>query len=53
MGADRLAALCAQVEDQVAVPTGHGVPGLMAELDRELARVEIALMARRDTFTQP
>jgi DNA-binding NarL/FixJ family response regulator len=52
MGADRLAALCAQVEDQVAAPTGHGVPGLMAELDRELARVELALIAQRDALIQ-
>jgi DNA-binding NarL/FixJ family response regulator len=50
MGAARLAALCSQVEDQVAAPTGHGVAELVAELDREFVRVQLALIARRDAL---
>jgi HPt (histidine-containing phosphotransfer) domain-containing protein len=50
MGAARLAALCSQVEEQVAVPTGHGVMDLIAELDREFGRVHLALIARRDAL---
>jgi DNA-binding response OmpR family regulator len=49
MGASRLAALCAQVEDQVAVtPGGEVTPALMAEIDQELVRVQHALAAQKE-----
>ncbi len=53
MGASRLAALCAQVEDQVA--TAHGgevIPTLMAEIDHELVRVQQALTAQKEGIGQ-
>jgi DNA-binding NarL/FixJ family response regulator len=53
MGASRLAALCAQVEDQVAViPGGEVTPALMAEIDRELVRVQHALAAQKEGIGQ-
>jgi DNA-binding NarL/FixJ family response regulator len=49
MGASRLAALCAQVEEQVAtIPAGGVTPALMVEIDQEFARVQIALAAQRE-----
>ena len=48
MGASRLAALCAQVEDQMAVtPGGEVAAALMAEIDQELVRVQRALTAQK------
>jgi CheY-like chemotaxis protein len=53
MGASRLAALCAQVEDQVAVAPGAEVtPALMMEIDQELVRVQHALVAQREAIGQ-
>jgi len=53
MGASRLAALCAQVEEQVAVAPGDGVtPALMTEIDQELVRVQHALVAQREAIGQ-
>jgi DNA-binding NarL/FixJ family response regulator len=53
MGASRLAALCAQVEAQVAVaPGGEVTPALMAEIDQELVRVQHALEAQREAIGQ-
>jgi PleD family two-component response regulator len=52
MGATRLAALCAQVEDQVAMPGGEVTPALMTEIDQELVRVEHALAAQREGISQ-
>ena len=49
MGAARLAALCAQVEDQVAMtPGGEVTAALMMEIDQELVRVQGALAAQKD-----
>jgi DNA-binding response OmpR family regulator len=49
MGAARLAALCAQVEDQVAMtPGGEVTAALMTEIDQELVRVQGALAAQKD-----
>jgi HPt (histidine-containing phosphotransfer) domain-containing protein len=49
MGAARLAALCAQVEDQVTAEAGGTVSAaLMTEIDQELGRVQDALMAQKD-----
>jgi PleD family two-component response regulator len=49
MGAARLAALCAQVEEQVALTPGAEVtPALLTEIDEELARVQHALAAERE-----
>jgi len=49
MGAARLAALCAQVEDQVAMtPGGEVTAALMTEIDHELVRVQSALAAQKD-----
>jgi CheY-like chemotaxis protein len=53
MGASRLAALCAQIEEQVAVaPGGVVTPALMAEIDLEFVRVQHALVAQRETIGQ-
>jgi DNA-binding NarL/FixJ family response regulator len=53
MGATRLAALCAQVEDQVAVtPGGEVSPALMTEIDQELVRVQHAFAAQREGIGQ-
>ncbi len=53
MGAARLAALCAQVEEQVAGAPGRGVtPALMTEIDQELVRVQHALVAQREAIGQ-
>lgn len=53
MGASRLAALCAQVEHQVASPHGGEIaPALMVEIDRELVRVQHALAAQRESHGQ-
>jgi DNA-binding NarL/FixJ family response regulator len=48
MGAARLAALCAQVEDQVTAVGGTVSAALMTEIDQELGRVQDALMAQKD-----
>jgi DNA-binding response OmpR family regulator len=49
MGAVRLAALCAQVEQQVAAAAGGAVtPALMVEIDQEFVRVQHALAAQRE-----
>lgn len=49
MGATRLAALCAQVENHVAVASkGEVTPALMAEIDQELVRVQHALAAQKE-----
>ena len=49
MGASRLGALCAQVEDQVAVTPGGGItPALVSEIEDELVRVQHALAAQKD-----
>jgi HPt (histidine-containing phosphotransfer) domain-containing protein len=48
MGARRLAALCAQVEDQLAGAAGGVItPALTTEIDLELGRVRDALAAVR------
>jgi len=53
MGATRLAALCAQVEDQVAASTGSEVAAaLVAAIEQELVRVQRALAARREGIGQ-
>jgi PleD family two-component response regulator len=53
MGASRLAALCAQVEHQVAVtPGGEVTAALMAEIDQELVRVQHALAAQKEEIGQ-
>jgi len=53
MGASRLAALCAQVEDQMAMtPAGEVTPALMAAIDRELIRVQHALAAQKEGIGQ-
>jgi DNA-binding response OmpR family regulator len=50
MGAKRLAALCAQVEDDAAgKPAGVAAEVLLAELDREFTRVRDLLTAERDS----
>jgi CheY-like chemotaxis protein/HPt (histidine-containing phosphotransfer) domain-containing protein len=48
IGASRLAALCGQVEAQLASPTAALAPGVMGEIGRELVRVEHALATQRD-----
>jgi PleD family two-component response regulator len=49
MGATRLAALCAEVENQVAgTPGGAVTQALMVEVDRELVRVQQALAAQKE-----
>jgi DNA-binding NarL/FixJ family response regulator len=53
MGATRLAALCAQVEDQIAAtPKCEVSPRLIAEIDQELICVQDALTAQKATFVQ-
>ena len=53
MGASRLAALCAQVEEQVAVAPGGTVTlALMTEIDQELVRVQHALVAQKEEIGQ-
>jgi DNA-binding response OmpR family regulator len=55
MGAARLAALCAQVEEQAALPAGAEgdvVPALMTEMDEELVRVQHALAVQREEIGQ-
>lgn len=53
MGASRLAALCAQVEDQAAVTSvGEVSPALIAEIDDELVLVQYALAAQREGLAQ-
>ena len=48
MGATRLAALCAQVEDQVALtPGGDVTPALMTEIDEELSACSTRSRSRR------
>jgi CheY-like chemotaxis protein len=54
MGASRLGALCARVEDQVALaPADDALPVLVAEIGRELVRVDHALAAQRERLGQP
>jgi HPt (histidine-containing phosphotransfer) domain-containing protein len=51
MGATRLAALCAQVEDQIAATPECAVsPGLIAEIDQELICLQSALTAQKATL---
>lgn len=50
MGASRLAALCAQVEAQLAGPAAAVTPDLMAEIEQELDRVQQALAAQREAI---
>lgn len=53
MGAVRLAALCAQVEAQVAAAGGGAVaPALMVDINQELVRVQHALAAQREGIGQ-
>jgi CheY-like chemotaxis protein/HPt (histidine-containing phosphotransfer) domain-containing protein len=53
MGASRLAALCAQVEGDLAVaPVGEVTPALMVEIEEELDRVQHALAAQRERIGQ-
>jgi DNA-binding NarL/FixJ family response regulator len=53
IGATRLAALCAQVEEQVSVPPGHEVSAaLITEIDQELVRVQQALSAEREGISE-
>ena len=53
MGATRLAALCAQVEDQVAAaPTAPVAAALIAEIDQELVSVQQALSAQKEGIVQ-
>jgi CheY-like chemotaxis protein len=53
MGASRLAALCGQVEDQLATrPGGDASPALMTEIGRELVRVQQALTIQREGIGQ-
>jgi HPt (histidine-containing phosphotransfer) domain-containing protein len=48
MGAKRLATLCKQVEDEAdRHPDAEVRPALMAQLDREYAKVRYALEAER------
>ena len=54
MGASRLGALCARVEDQIArAPADEALPVLVAEVERELVRVDHALAAQRARIEQP
>ena len=54
MGAMRLAAMCARVEEGLATPIpGVVAPALMASLSAELVRARRALAAERKTLTQP
>lgn len=53
IGASRLAALCAQVEERAAATPGADIfPGLVAEIDQEVLRVQHALVAQKDTMGQ-
>ena len=52
MGAVRLAALCAQVEQQVAAAGGAVTPALMVDIDQEFVRVQHALAAQREGIGQ-
>jgi HPt (histidine-containing phosphotransfer) domain-containing protein len=53
MGATRLAALCAEVEDQLAAtPAGKVTAALITEIDRELMRVRDALADQRKGIAQ-
>jgi PleD family two-component response regulator len=53
MGASRLASLCAQVEEQLAMtPVVEISPALVAEIDQELVRVQHALAVQRETIGQ-
>jgi DNA-binding NarL/FixJ family response regulator len=53
MGATRLAALCAQIEDQVAAAPARPVAAaLIAEIDRELVSVQQALSAQKAGIVQ-
>jgi DNA-binding response OmpR family regulator len=53
MGASRLAALCSQVEDQMALtPPGEVNTALMTEIDQELVRVQHALAVQREGIIQ-
>jgi hypothetical protein len=48
MGALRLAALCVQLEEQLAVDTGRPIPSaLMTSIEQESADVREALAAER------
>ena len=48
MGATKLAALCAQIEDHEGGHAGEvGIPTLMTQVDQELVRVQDALAAQR------
>jgi DNA-binding response OmpR family regulator len=52
MGATRLAALCAQIEDHLARhPEGAVAPALMAAVDQELVHVRDAFAAERQSNT--
>jgi DNA-binding NarL/FixJ family response regulator len=53
MGASRLAELCAQVEEQVAIePGGEVTAALVAEIEHELVRVQDALESQREAISQ-
>ena len=54
MGASKLAALCAQIEHQVTVNAEPAATAaLMAEIDRELVRVQGALLRQKDVIGPP
>lgn len=54
VGAARLGALCARVEDQAALPpAGDVASALIAEVDAEFRRVEHALAAQRERISHP
>jgi len=54
VGASRLTALCARVEDQATLPpAGDIAPALIVEIDEEFVRVEHALAAQRERIGHP
>jgi CheY-like chemotaxis protein/HPt (histidine-containing phosphotransfer) domain-containing protein len=53
MGASRLGALCARVEDQAALaPAGDVQPALVAEIEQEFVRVQHVLSAERERIVR-
>jgi PleD family two-component response regulator len=52
MGATRLAALCAQVEEQAAAAPAQVAAALIAEIDQELVSVQQALSIQREGIVQ-
>jgi CheY-like chemotaxis protein len=50
MGASKLAALCAQVEDLAATGAGTMPEDLLVHIDEELVRVQQALTAQKDSI---